>query len=139
MSYYLYHYRFIFQFIYFNYLISVAYPEGFQHQYPGLGAQIKEKILLIQIIEDKISIAIVSKHCKKFNFTISLFFVFFKKKSNQNWTAFICFNQFLLPILNWAFCIHFEHRYWFWSSLIIFRPEAINPRNIRGYLKESLK
>ena len=62
----------------------MAYPEGFQHQYPGLGAQIKEKILLIQILEDKISIAIVSKHCKKFNFTISLFVLFFLKKSNQN-------------------------------------------------------
>ena len=32
------------------------------------------------MLEDKIFIAIVSKHCKKFNFTISLFF----KKINQN-------------------------------------------------------
>ena len=59
-SHYLYHYGVICQFIYFNYLVSVAYPEGFRHRYTGLGTQIKEKISLIQILEDKISIASVS-------------------------------------------------------------------------------
>ena len=39
-----------------------------------------EKLSLIQMLEDKIFIAIVSKQCKKFNFTTSLFF----KKINQN-------------------------------------------------------
>ena len=41
---------------------------------PKLCAQIKEKISLIQVLEDKISIVTVSKHCKKLNFMISLFF-----------------------------------------------------------------
>ena len=48
------------------------------------------------------------------------------------------FYQFLLPLLKWAFCVHFIHRYWFWGSLIIFRLEAINPRNIWACLKDSL-
>ena len=43
---------------------------------PKLCAQIKEKISLLQILEDKISIAIVSKLCKKFNF-MTTFFLFF--------------------------------------------------------------
>ena len=39
-----------------------------------------EKISLIQILGDKIFLAIASKHCKKFNLMIS----FLKKKSNHN-------------------------------------------------------
>ena len=81
-----------------------------------------EKISLIQIVGDKVFIAIVSKHCKKFNFMISMF----------NWTVLrLCFNQFLLPVLNWAFCMRFIHCYWFWCPLIIFRLEVLNSRNIR--------
>ena len=47
----------------------------------------------------KIFIAIVSKHSKIFNFTVSLiFFTFFKKAVK---TVFVLrFNQFALPILN---------------------------------------
>ena len=102
---------------------------------PKLCVQINEKISLIQILVDKIFIAIVFKHCKKFNFAISVFC----KKKNQNWTVFmLCFNHFLLPILNWAFCERFIHHYWFWCSLIIFRLETINPRNIWACLKDSL-
>ena len=68
-------------------------------------------------------IAIVSNHCKKFNFTKSLFF--FKKQSKLN-CFMLCFNQFLLPILNLAFCVRFIHRYWFWCSIIISRLAVIN-------------
>ena len=106
---------------------------------PKLCPQINEKqlrkISLIKIFGDKISIAIVSKHFKKFNFTTSVFC----EKINQNRTVFmLCFNQFLLPILNWAFCARFIHRYWFWGSIIIFRLEATNPWNIWACLKDSL-
>ena len=69
-----------------------------------LYAQINEKqlrkISLIQILEDKIFIAFVSKHSKKFNFTMSLFFL---EKAIK--TVFMLYlNQFLLSILNWVFC-----------------------------------
>ena len=40
----------------------------------------QEKKSLIQILGDKIFISIVSKHCKKLNFKITLFF----KQSNKN-------------------------------------------------------
>ena len=51
----------------------------------------QEKKSLIQILGDKIFISIVSKHCKKFNFKITLFF----KKSNQN-----CFHVIFQPVFN---------------------------------------
>ena len=45
--------------------------------------------------EDKTFIAIVSKHCKAFNFAISLLSLAIQ-------TAFmLCFNLFLLPLLKW--------------------------------------
>ena len=54
----------------------MVYPEGFQGRYTGLGTQLcvqlmknnYEKFSLIQILRDKIFIAIVSKHFKKLNF-----------------------------------------------------------------------
>ena len=36
-----------------------------------------------------------------------------------------------------SMCVFLRH-YWFWCSLIIFRREAINPRNIWACLKDSL-
>ena len=35
--------------------------------------------------------------------------------------------------------VRFIHCYWFWCSLNIFLLEAINPRNIRAYLRDSLR
>ena len=56
----------------------------------------------ISVIGDKIFIAIVSKHWKKFN----LRYFCFSKKAIK--TAFmLCFNQFFCPILNWVFCAFF--------------------------------
>ena len=45
-----------------------------------------EKISLIQILGDKIFLAIASKHCKKFNLMISFFF---KKKQSQLFTCYV--------------------------------------------------
>ena len=54
-----------------------VYQFGHPNHVPKLMKNSLEKISLTQISGDKIFIAIVPKHCKKFNFTISLFF--FKK------------------------------------------------------------
>ena len=62
--------------------LAEVYLEGFQWRYTGLGTQLCiqlmknswEKFLLIQILRDKIFIAIISKHFKKLNFVICLFF-----------------------------------------------------------------
>ena len=50
-----------------------------------------QKISFIQILGHKIFIAIPSKHCKKFNFTISLWGFF--KKNYQN-----CFHVMFQPV-----------------------------------------
>ena len=80
---------------------------------PKLCVQIKEEISLIQILEDKISIAIVSKHCKKFNFTISLLLLLFLKKKQSKLN---CFHMFQ-PV----FTSNFELglMYAFYTSLLI--------------------
>ena len=79
---------------------------------PKLCAEIKEEISLIQILEDKIYIAIVSKHCKKFNFTISLLLLFFlKKQSKLN-----CFHMFQ-PVFTSNF--ELSLMYAFYTSLLI--------------------
>ena len=62
--------------------LGVVYPDGFQGRYTGLGTRLciklmknsSEKFILIQILRDKIFIAIVSKHFKKRNFMTCLFF-----------------------------------------------------------------
>ena len=58
---------------------QVASPEGFRQRYIGLSSQIlclckTVKKNLIQISDDKIFIAFVSKHFQALNFTISSFF-----------------------------------------------------------------
>ena len=64
--------------------IQRVFDAGIPVWLPKLCAQINEKELRKNLINsnlwDKIFIAIVSKHCKKFNFTLPLFF----KKINQN-------------------------------------------------------
>ena len=88
-----------------------------------------EKFILIQILRDKIFITIVSKHFKKLNFMICLFF---KRKKLKLFSC--CFNQFILQILNRALCT-------FYKSLLVLMlpyPEAINPRNIQDCLQYSL-
>ena len=52
---------------------------GCPNYVPKLMKNSLEKISLIQILGNKIFIAIVSKHCKKCNFMVSLFFL---KKNN---------------------------------------------------------
>ena len=54
----------------------------------------KEKISFSQISEDKIFIAMVSEHCKAFNFTISFFLKVIKA------VFMLCFNLLFLPISN---------------------------------------
>ena len=112
--------------------LAVVYPEGFQEWYAGLGTQLyiqlmknsQEKFSLIQILREKIFIAIVSKHFTKLNFMISSFL----KKAIE--TVFmLCFNQFILQILNWCA---------FYTSLLVLmfpQLEVFNPRNIQGCLK----
>ena len=75
---------------------------------PKLTKNSQEKILFIQTSGGKIFIAIVSKHCKKFNFALSFFFFFFffffcfLKASKIVFMLY--FNQFIRPVLNWVFC-----------------------------------
>ena len=67
-----------------NLHISTIFSDvsGFRHRYTGLGTQIKENISLIQILEDKISIAIVSNIVRNLTLRYPCFFVFsFLKKS----------------------------------------------------------
>ena len=70
---------------------------------PKLTKNSQEKILFIQTSGGKIFIAIVSKHCKKFNFALSFFFfclfcfaLFLK--SNQN-----CFHVIFQPVYTSSF------------------------------------
>ena len=89
--------------------LAVVYPEGFQGRYTSLGTksciQLKknslEKLSLIQILRDKIFIAIVC------NFMICFFLMLAIK------TVFmLCFKQFILQILNCTLCP-------FYTSLLV--------------------
>ena len=120
---------------------SEPYPEGFRRQYTSLGAQLlaqinekQEKISFIQILEDKIFIAIVSKYSKIFNFTISLCFF---KKSNQN-SFYATFQPVFTSSFERTTSVRFKHHHSFWCSLNIFRLEAVNSRNIQACLNDSL-
>ena len=91
-----------------------VYQYGRPNYVPKLMKISLEKISLIQILGDKIFIAIVSKHCKKFNFAISLLF---KKAITTVSTMF-------QPV----FTSNFE------MGLLC----VINPKNIQACLKGSL-
>ena len=97
-----------------------------------------EKISFIPILGDKICIAIVSKMYVNIagNLTLLGIFVlfFFKKKQSQLFSCYI-FTSFYFQFWTGS-SVRFVHGYWF--SLNIFRLEAINPRNIQAWLKDSL-
>ena len=97
-----------------------------------------EKISFIPILGVKICIAIVSKMYVNIagNLTLLGIFVcfFLKKKQSQLFSCYI-FTSFYFQFWTGS-SVRFVHGYWF--SLNIFRLEAINPRNIQVWLKDSL-
>lgn len=84
-----------------------------------------QKMSFIQILEDRIYIAI---------FTISLFsFSFFFKSINTVFTLYLL-NAFLCYI----YTTRFIHYHWFWRFLSIFQVEVINLRNFYARFKDLL-